>query len=96
MEKGAHLNFKNPIFIGIIFATPLIRAQEATPAPLEESSRSPAQDTALKHNDDELKVLPRLPEAVVKRDTRSLQNEVYKTIYNRELKNDQREDVLDE
>lgn len=66
--------------------------------PVAEGSREPAQDSipGKPAKEDELRVLPQLPEAAVRRDTRSMQSEVYKSIYNRELKQDQREDVLDE
>lgn len=66
--------------------------------PVAEGSREPAQDSipGKPMKEDELRVLPQLPEASVRRDTRSMQSEVYKSIYNRELKQDQREDVLDE
>ena len=70
--------------------------EEEMPVPLTEETRAPASEAAPRRSEDDLKVQAALPEALVKRDTRSLQNEVYKTIYNRELKNDQREDVLDE
>lgn len=75
---------------------------DATPAPVTDAAtattdRTPAQDPSTgKNNEDELKVQAQLPEAQLKRDARSMQNEVYKSIYNRELKQDQREDVLDE
>jgi|GEM_PF-4753249 len=70
----------------------------AVEEPVAEGSREPAQDSipGKTAKEDELRVLPQLPEASVRRDTRSMQSEVYKSIYNRELKQDQREDVLDE
>jgi hypothetical protein len=70
----------------------------AVEEPVAEGSREPAQDSipGRPAKEDELRVLSQLPEASVRRDTRSMQNEVYKSIYNRELKQDQREDVLDE
>lgn len=74
--------------------------EEAIPMPINDaqSNRDPAQDKVPgKHgSEDDLRVLPALPDAVVKKDPRSVQNEVYKTIYNRDLKPDQREDILDE
>ena len=45
---------------------------------------------------DDLRVQPSLPEAQTRRDTRSLQAEVFKTLFNKELKPDQREDALEE
>jgi hypothetical protein len=74
---------------------------EQVPLPVNEDStadRAPAQDSVPGHvvNEDDLKVLPQLPEAQVKQDARSVQSEVYKSLYKRELKPDQREDVLDE
>jgi DNA/RNA endonuclease G (NUC1) len=75
-------------------------ALDAEPAPVDAtqgSERAPAQESTPGHtNPDELKVQAQLPDAQQKKDARSLQNEVYKSIYNRELKPDQREDVLEE
>jgi hypothetical protein len=76
-------------------------AQEEIPAPVTEqpnagsSNRDPAQDTVpgRKQTDEELRVLAQLPEAQAKRDTHSMQIEVYKQLFNKELKPDQREDV---
>lgn len=64
----------------------------------ETTTREPAQENipGKPAKEDELRVLPQLPDAQLKRDARSIQREVYKSIYNRELKPDQREDVLDE
>jgi hypothetical protein len=75
-------------------------AQEAMPAPVSDTSanpsgREPAQDSipGRKANDEELRVAARLPEAQAKKDMRSIQLEVYKSLFNKELKPDQREDV---
>lgn len=74
-----------------------ITADSGMSEPTAETSRDPASDIpGRKTNEEELRVLNHLPDAQQKRDTRSMQNEVYKSIYNRELKPDQREDVLDE
>lgn len=78
-----------------------VRGEEQIPMPVGDepmADRAPAQDPVPGRpvNEDNLKVLPELPEAQVKRDARTYQNEVYKSLYNKDLKPDQREDVLDE
>jgi hypothetical protein len=65
--------------------------------PSSEALPSPEKVTTDKKNSEqELKVQTQLPNAIVKRDARTIQNEVYRTIYRRDLKVDQREDTLDE
>jgi len=44
-------------------------------------------------DEEDLQVQPRLPEAPLKTDARSLQRTVYKTLYNQELKDDRTENV---
>jgi hypothetical protein len=39
-------------------------------------------------DEEDLKVQPRLPEASLKTDARSIQKEVFKSLYNQELKDD--------
>jgi hypothetical protein len=76
-------------------AEPAVENMSGEPA--AEGMRDPASDIpGRKSTDEELRVRSQLPDAVAKKDTRSLQGEVYKQIYNRDLKPDQREDVLDE
>jgi hypothetical protein len=55
-----------------------------------------AQAPKTKMETDDLRVQAQLPEAQVKRDTRTMQSEVFKTLYNKDLKPDQREDALEE
>lgn len=62
--------------------------------PVDES-REPASGHK-KAAGEELKVRPSLPDAVVKKDTKSVQREVFKSLYNKDLKPDQREDALEE
>jgi hypothetical protein len=73
-------------------------ANDGMSEPVAESTRDPASESVpgRKANEEELRVRPSLPDAQVKKDTRSLQAEVYKSVYNKDLKPDQREDVLDE
>ena len=47
-------------------------------------------------DEDDLKVMAALPEAMIKIDARSLQREVYKELYNEELKEDHREEDVEE
>lgn len=76
-------------------------AQEEAPAPINDAApvsattRDPAQDgvPGRKVVDEELRVLPQLPEAQAKRDAHTVQLEVYKSLFNKDLKQDQREDV---
>lgn len=46
-------------------------------------------------DEEDLRVQPSLPEAALKTDARSLQREVYKALYNQELKDD-RQDAVEE
>ena len=46
-------------------------------------------------DEEDLRVLPALPEAAMKTDTRTVQREVYKTLYNQDLK-DERHDPVEE
>jgi hypothetical protein len=74
-----------------------MKLENSSEEPTAEGMRDPASDIpGKKGTDEELRVRNQLPDAVTKKDARSLQSEVYKQIYNRELKPDQREDVLDE
>jgi len=77
---------------------PVMSTNDGMSEPAAEGARDPASESIPGHKptDEELRVRTQLPDAQVKKDARSMQSEVYKTIYNRELKPDQREDVLDE
>lgn len=44
-------------------------------------------------DEEDLRVLPALPEAAMKSDARSVQREVYKALYNQELKDDRHDPV---
>jgi hypothetical protein len=44
-------------------------------------------------DEEDLRVLPALPEAALKTDSRSVQREVYKALYNQELKDDRHDHV---
>lgn len=44
-------------------------------------------------DEEDLRVLPVLPEAALKADARSVQREVYKALYNQELKDDRHDPV---
>lgn len=91
------------MWIGILLMSLVFSAfaQEEEPAPVNDQpaavdGRDPAaQDAAAgkKSNPDELRVLAQLPEAQAKKDVHSVQLEVYKSLFNKELKPDQREDV---
>lgn len=83
------------LIVMAIFSPPLW-AQEESPAPVaDQSARDPAQDTipGKKATDEELRVQAQLPEALAKKDAHSMQLEVYKSLFNKDLKPDQREDV---
>lgn len=44
-------------------------------------------------DEEDLRVLPALPEAALKADARAVQREVYKALYNQELKDDRHDPV---
>ena len=80
---------------------PLDETPVQQPEPLTDGSREPAAATVpatakVLSDSDELRVQTQLPEAKIQRDTKTVQKEVFKTIYNQELKPDQREDALEE
>lgn len=81
------------------------RAQELGPGPapdptLEMFDREPAAIQPPSHrrnypgsaDEDDLRVMPALPEAPLKTNARILQREVFKRLYNQELKEDSQND----
>ena len=76
---------------------------EYVPAYEEEAGRGPAAvpSNSSKRNfpggvdEEDLRVQAYLPEAALKSDARSIQREVYKALYNQELK-DERQDSVEE
>lgn len=63
--------------------------------PAAASLGAPSPAKAAQQTDD-LRIAAQLPEAQLRKDARSLQNEVFKTMFNKELKPDQRDDALEE
>lgn len=89
------------IFCALIFAG-LVHAEEES-SWLDTTDRDPAAVVAPSNvvkrsypggaDEEDLQVQNHLPEAGLKTDSRSLQREVYKVLYNQELKDERKEDV---
>jgi hypothetical protein len=96
------------ILTGLIFAVGLLMGYIAhaddedmleTPNSEQREPNSTAAISASKRtypggaDEEDLQVQPRLPEAPLKTDARSLQRTVYKALYNQELKDERTENV---
>ena len=75
--------------------------EESADGGREPAAVAPMQNAAGKRaypggaDEEDLRVLPALPEAALKTDARSVQREVYKNLYNQELK-EQSQDAVEE
>ena len=74
-------------FLGEVVSTELDREPAAT-APISAKRSYPGGI-----DEEDLRVQPYLPEASLKADARSVQREVYKALYNQELKDDRHDPV---
>lgn len=88
METRQNRRFVMVFFVSALFSFPAWAGEPGKLTPLSEIEKARKRLYPGGRDEEDLKVLAMLPEALKKTDDKTLQKEVYKTLYNQDLKND--------